>query len=94
MRFTSYVDYITSYIIGDDIDQVALTLEDLAVNLFKRFPGSKMKPNPEKWHLLIYKVFRRKKNIDNHIRNSKCKILLEIEFDSKPNFEADVGDLR
>ena len=48
MRFTSYVDYITSYIIGDDIDQVALTLEDLAVNLFKRFSGSKMKPNPEK----------------------------------------------
>lgn len=46
--FASYVDYITLYIIGDDIDQVVLTLEDLAVNLLKRFPGSKMKPNPAK----------------------------------------------
>ena len=39
--------------------------------------------------------FQKEKNIDNNIiRNSKYKKLLEIEFDSKLNFEADVGDLR
>ena len=51
----SGADGNTSYIIGDDINQVVSILDDAAVNLFKWFSDNQMKPNPEKRHLLINK---------------------------------------
>ena len=51
----SYADDNTSYVSSDTIDEVIKRLENTSTKLFKWFAHSQMKPNQNKFHLIVSK---------------------------------------
>ena len=85
--FASYVNDNTSYVLGDNIDDIIKSLEVDSINLFKWFLDNQMKANSEKCHLITSKQSCVNLKIWNiNIENSTCEKLLGVKADNKLNF--------
>ena len=48
--FTNYADAVTSYLIGNNLEEVACELKIITQKLFKWFPQNELKANLSKCH--------------------------------------------
>ena len=84
----NYADDCSPYEFSGSIDEVILKLQHDSLRLIEWYESNYLKPNPDKWHLLLsdkddnYSI-----NIGNDlISNSTDEKILGIYFDNKLNF--------
>ena len=86
--FTNYVDNTTSYVIGNNAEEVESELKAITQKLFTWFAQNEMKANLNKCHLLLSTTDAFNFEIsETVIRNSNSKKLLGVTFDNKLKFE-------
>ena len=76
----------------DSIDDVIRKLEQDSIILINWYDSNYLKPNPDKWHLLLSDV-RDDLFIlvgNKCISNSYCENILDVNFDNKLNFNIHV----
>ena len=84
----NYADDCSPYEFSGSTDDIIIKLQNDAKCLIKWFKSNYLKPNPEKWHLLLSD-----KSDDFNIKieteeflNSKEEKILRVHFDNKLNF--------
>ena len=86
--FTNYADDTTSYVIGNNADEVVSELKAITQKLFIWFTQNEMKANFNKCHLLLSITDAFNFEISGTaIRNSNSKKLLGVTFDNNLKFE-------
>ena len=92
--FANYTDDNTIYDAGDNIDEVIFSLQESSEKLFKWFADNKMKTNEDKCHLIVGTNELTEIQIgDFSVKNSGSEKLLDVNIDSKFNFDCHVSDL-
>ena len=85
--FAIYASDSTSFIMGDRLDDVLDSLENVSLKLFDLFSNNEIKANPYKCHLITSATASVALNIkDNEILNSESEKLLGVAIDNKLNF--------
>ena len=77
------------------IDEVIIKLKEDSLTLIQWYKSNYLKPNPDKWHLLLSDV-NSELNIENEnecISNSSCEKILGVHFDNKLKFNTHVNKL-
>ena len=92
---SNFADDNTPFKIGLSIDEVIKKLEDSANLLIDWFKNNYMKPNPEKWHLLLSNT---DKNFfikvgEQLIYNSDSEKILGVTFDNKLSFKNHISTI-
>ena len=91
---TNYADDNTIYKEHENIDDLIVSLQDVAAKLFKCFSDNQMKGNTDKCHLVLSKDESSEIHIgDSIIKSSTCEKLLGIKIDSKLRFDDHIQDL-
>ena len=89
VEFTSYADNNTPFFVGDDLNDIILSLQNASKTLFKWFNDNQMKANPDKCHFICSSSVKTSIMIENEqIRNSSFEQLLGVFFDSKLAFQS------
>ena len=85
----NYADDNSPYESSFNIEEVILKLEEDANILVDWFTNNYLKPNPEKWHLLLSSISEVHciKIGQQLIANSKTEKVLGVNFDNRLNFE-------
>ena len=65
--FASYADDKTSYTINQNEGSVTKALEELSILILSWFKGNKLKPDLDKWHLIVSGTENVKSKLDNFI---------------------------
>ena len=92
--FSSYEDENTLFLVGDDLSDVILKLQNASKTLFKRFNDNQKKANPARRHFICSSSAKTIIMIENEqISNSSCKKLLDVFFDSKLTFQPHVDNI-
>ena len=92
---TNFADDCSPYSFSASTDDVILNLETQTRLLIEWYNSNYLKPNPDKWHLILSK---REPTLsvkvgDKRIFNSKNEKVLGVHFDSNVNFEYHFGKL-
>ena len=89
VEFASYADNNTPFFVGDDLNDIILSLQNASKTLFKWFNDNQMKANPGKCHFICSSSVKTSIMIENEqIRNSSFEQLLGVFFDSKLAFQS------
>ena len=92
--FASYVDDNTSYVVGNNIEDVIIKLQNAWLTLFQWFYDNQMKANPDKCHFICSTDDKVNITVENQkMCNSPCEKLLGVRFDSKLTFDAHINDI-
>ena len=94
-QMTNFADDCSLYEFSLNIDEVIQELEKQPTSLIEWYKFNYLKPNPDKWHLILSeKGSTNFVNINgNYIFNSENQKILGVYFDNKLNFEYHVGKL-
>ena len=85
--FASYADDNTPYVVGNNIEDVIIKLQNASLTLFQWFYDNQMKANPGKCHFICSLDDKVNITVQNQkICNSPCEKLLGVTFDSKLTF--------
>ena len=85
VNFGSYADDSTSYVIGNGVIQVTVSLKEASDELFCSFAYNQMKENPNKCHLTTSSTDKVSIYVKNcNIKSSKCEIF-DVEFWCSPD---------
>ena len=91
--FSSYADDNTPYVVGNNIGDVIIKLQNASLTLFQWFDNNQMKANPDKCHFICSTIDKVNITVKNQkICNSPCKKLLGVRFASKLTFNAHIND--
>ena len=95
LEISNYADDNSPYETGLSNDEVIEKLEDNAVLLIDWFKSNYMKPNPEKWHLLLSDTNNSLsiKIGQKLIYNSKNEKILGVTFDNELSFKCHINKL-
>ena len=92
--FASYADDNTPYVVGNNIGEVIINLQNASLTLFQWFCGNQMKAHPNKYHFICSIDDKVNIIVENQkICNSPCGKLLGVRFDSKLTFDAHINDI-
>ena len=94
-EIANYADDCTAYEFSGSINDVIKKLEQDSKILIEWYKMNYLKPNPDKWHLLLSEVGN-EFNItigDVCVSNSSCEKILGVYFDNKLNFNTHVTKL-
>ena len=92
--FASYADDYTPYVVGNNIEDVIIKLENALLTLFQWFYDNQMKANPGKCHFICSTDDKVNITVENQkMCNSPCEKLLGVRFDSKLTFDAHINDI-
>ena len=92
--FASYADDNTIYKVGDNIDDVISSLQELSKKLFQWFSDNQMKGNTEKCHLIVSTKEPTEIQVgESIIKSSNSEKLLGIKIDYQLNFDNHIKDL-
>ena len=91
-NLANYADDCSPFEFSGTIDDVIKKLEDDSCTLIKWYDSNYLKPNPDKWHLVLSDT---NENMviciaDDRIANSSYEKILGINFDNKLNFNIHV----
>ena len=92
--FASYADDNTPYVVGNNIEDVIIKLQNASLTLFQWFYDNQMKDNLDKCHFIC--SMDDKVNIiveKQKICSNPCEKLLGVRFDSKFTLDAHINDL-
>ena len=94
-NLANYADDCSPFEFSGTIDEVIKKLENDSCILIKWYDSNYLKPNPEKWHLVLSDANENMViNIANDkIANSSYEKILGIHFDNKLNFNTHVTKL-
>ena len=94
-NLANYADDCSPFEFSGTIDEVIIKLENDSRILIKWYDSNYLKPNPEKWHLVLSDTNENMViNIANDkIANSSYEKILGIHFDNKLNFNTHVTKL-
>ena len=94
-NLANYADDCSPFELSGTIDEVIKKLENNSCILIKWYDSNYLKPNPEKWHLVLSDTNENMViNIANDkIANSSYEKILGIHFDNKLNFNTHVTKL-
>ena len=94
-NLANYADDCSPFEFSGTIDEVVKKLENDSCILIKWYDSNYLKPNPEKWHLVLSDTNQNMViNIANDkIANSSYEKILGIHFDNKLNFNTHVTKL-
>ena len=95
-EIANYADDCTAYEFSGSINDVIKKLEQDSKILIEWYEMNYLKPNPDKWHLLLSEVGN-EFNItigDVCVSNSSCEKILGVYFDNKLNFNTHVTKLK
>ena len=82
--FASYADDNTPYVVGNNVEDVIIKLQNASLTLFQWFYDNQMKANPDKCHFICSTNDKVNITVENQkIRNSPCKKILGVRFDEK-----------
>ena len=85
---TNFTDDNTSYLSAKNVEDVTEYLEQALVSLFRWFENNLLKGNADKCHFLVSTSQEVSLNVNEFkIKNSDCKNLLGVKFDSKLIFD-------
>ena len=82
--FANYADDNTTYVVGNNIEDAIINLQNVLLTLFQWFYDNQLKANPGKCYFIcsiddkVNTIFENRK-----ISNSPCEKLLGVRFDSK-----------
>ena len=87
-NMANYADDCSPYEFSDSIDEVILKLQNDSLSLIEWYESNYLKPNPDKWHLLLSD---KREDIfiqigTDEISNSMDEKILGVYFDNKLNF--------
>ena len=92
--FASYADDNTPYVVGNNIEDVIIKLQNASLTLFQWFYDNQMKANPDKCHFICSTDDKVNITVENQkMCNSPCEKLLGVRFDSKLTFDAHINDI-
>ena len=92
--FVSYVGDNTPYVVGNNIEDVIIKLQNASLTLFQWFYNNQMKANPDKCHFICSTDDKVNITVENQkMCNSLCEKLLGGRFDSKLIFDAQINDI-
>ena len=75
VEFASYAYGNVVFLVGDDLCNVILELQNASKTLFKWFSDNQMKANPDKFHFICSSSVKTSIMIENEeVRNSFCKL--------------------
>ena len=93
----NYVDDCSPYESAETIDDVIRKLEHDSVALIEWYENSYLKPNPDKWHVLLSNAGNQKEftiTVGNKcISNSSEEKIIGVYFDDKLNFHVHLSKL-
>ena len=94
-NIANYADDCFSYAFSDSIDDIINMLESHSRALIEWYENSYLKPNPDKWHLILSAAGDDMKIIigNKGIYNSDCEKMLGVHFDNKLTFNSYVTKL-
>ena len=85
---------ITHLVVGNNIEDVIIKLQNASLTLFQWFYDNQMKANPDKCHFICSTDDKVNITIENQkIYNSPCEKLLGVRFDSKLTFDTHIKDI-
>ena len=86
--FESYADDNTHYVVGNNIEDLIVKLQNESLTLFQWFYHNQMKANPDKCHFICSTEDKINIIVDNQkICNSPRETLLGFRFDLKLTFD-------
>ena len=88
----NYVDDCSPFEFSGSSNDVIRKLEDDSTILIQWYKNNYLKPNPDKWHLLLSDIGN-DLNIaisNKCIHNSSCEKILGVNFDNKLNFNSHI----
>ena len=89
----SYADDSTPYVVGNNIKDVIIKLQNASLALFQWLYDNQMKANPDKSHFICSADDKVNIIVENQkICNSPCEKLLGARFDLKLTFDAYIND--
>ena len=89
VEFASYADDNTSFLVGDDLSDVILKLQNASKTLFKWFSDNQMKANPDKGNFICSSSVK----TSIMIENEKIRKPLGVFFDSKLTFQSHIDNI-
>ena len=94
-NIANYADYCSPFAFSDSMEDVICKLENDSLILIDWYHNNYLKPNPEKWHLLLSENDNNLNiNVDNQcIHNGSCQKILGVHFDNNLNFNIHVSKL-
>ena len=95
LKIVNYADDCSPFEFSGSSNDVIRKLEDDSTILIQWYKSNYLKPNPDKWHLLLSDIGN-DLNIgisNNCIHNSSCEKILGVNFDNKLNFNSHITKL-
>ena len=95
LKIVNYTDDCSPFVFSGSSDNVIRKLEDDSTILIQWYKSNYLKPNPDKWHLLLSDIGN-DLNIaisNKCIQNSSCEKILGVNFDNKLNFNSHITKL-
>ena len=92
--FASYADNNISYVVGSNIDDVIINLQNLSQTLSQCFYDNQVKANPYKCQFICSTDDKVNMNVENQkICNSPYEKLLGVKFASKLTFDDYINEI-
>ena len=94
-KIANYADDCSPFEFSGSTDDVINKLENDSRVLIDWYESNYLKPNPNKWHLLLSEVDK-DLSIEvssEHLTNSSCEKILGVDFDNKLNFDTHITKL-
>ena len=92
--FASYADDKPPCVVGNNIEDVIINLQNASLTLFQWFYDNQMKANPVKCHFIYSTDDKVNVIVENQkICNSSCEKLLGVRFDSELTFDTHINDI-
>ena len=85
-KIANYADDCSPFEFNGSTNDVIRKLEDDSQILIQWYQNNYLKPNPDKWHLLL-------SDVDNDLPNSSSQKILGVTFDNKLNFTTHITKL-
>ena len=94
-QMVNFADDCSRYEFNQSINQVIQNLENKRAYLIMWYKFNYLKPNPDKWHLILSdpNPAHLVQVVDRNILNSEHEKILWVYFDNKLNFEYHLGTL-
>ena len=92
--FSSYADDNTPYVCELSLDEVIISLENIATRLLNWFRDNEMKANPDKFHLLLSTNNKIEAIINGFsLQSSPQEKLLGVNIDCELNFNSHINEI-
>ena len=95
LKIVNYVDDCSPFEFSGSSNDVIRKLEDDSTILIRWYKSNYLKPNPDKWHLLLSDIGNDLNIVISNkcIQNSSCEKILGVNFDYKLNFNSHITKL-